>query len=69
MQSVTGNPEDATYAASYVKSLVTTYHDATTILENPLEAGDDDTIYYANEKAVPAVGTPVTAIFRVEERL
>lgn len=64
MQSVTGDPQDATYGADYVKSLVTTYHDPTTILENPLAQGRDDTLYYVNEKAVPAGGTPVTVMFR-----
>ena len=54
----------ATFAADYIKSLVTTYHDATSILENPYPEGDDDTVYYANEKAVPPVGTPITAIFQ-----
>jgi hypothetical protein len=63
MQEPTGNPEEATFAANYVKSLVTTYHDATSILENPFPEGRDDTVYYANERAVPAVGTPVTVVF------
>ena len=30
---------------------------------HPLIDGSDDTLYFANEKAVPAVGTPVTVIF------
>lgn len=51
------------YAADYIKSLVTTYHDATSILENPLPGGIDDTLYYSNERAVPPVGTPVTVEF------
>lgn len=63
MQPVSDNPEESTYAANYVKSLVTTYHDASSILENPHSEGVDDTVYYANEKAVPAVGTPVTVVF------
>jgi hypothetical protein len=63
MQSVTSDAEDATFAANYVKSIATTYHDATAILENPNAEGKDDTVYYANERAVPAVGTPVTVIF------
>ncbi len=63
MQRVAGDPEEVTYAANYVKSLVTTHHDATSILENPYPEGIDDTVYYANEKAVPPVGTPVTGIF------
>ncbi len=62
-QAVSGNQQETTYAANYIKSLVTTYHDASTILENPLPEGRDDTIFYANEKAVPPPGTPVTAVF------
>lgn len=63
MQPVTGKPEDSTYAANYVKSLVTTYHDATSILENPNSEGINDTLYYANEQAIPPVGTPLKVIF------
>src|SRR5262249_15583513 len=55
--------EGGTYAADYIKSLVTTYNDPTTILENPLPEGRDDTLYYSNEKAVPTPQTPVKAIF------
>ncbi len=62
-QAVSGNPQETTYAANYIKSLVTTYHDASTILENPLPEGRDDTAFYANEKSVPPAGTPVTAVF------
>ena len=64
MQAVTGEPDEATYAANYVKSLVTTYHDASSILENPHPAGVDDTLYYANERIVPAPGTPIRVSFR-----
>lgn len=67
MQSATGDSEDLTYAANYVKSIVTTYHDPSSILENPFPDGRDDTVYYANEKAVPPVLTPVTAILRKAE--
>jgi hypothetical protein len=64
LQPVSGTTNEVTFAADYVKSLVTTYHDASSILENPLADGIDDTVYYSNEKAVPPVGTPITAIFR-----
>ncbi len=53
----------ATYAANHVKSLVTTYHDATSVLENPWPDGVDDAVYYSNDKAVPPVGTPITLLF------
>jgi hypothetical protein len=57
-----GRPGETRYAADTVKSLVTTYHDASAILENPWP-GDDDTRYHANIHAVPEVGTPVTVRF------
>ena len=62
-QPVSNDPSQSTYAANYVKSLVTTYHDASSILENPQLGGMDDTLYFANPRAVPAVGTPVRCIF------
>lgn len=53
----------APYAADGVKSLVTTYHDSSSVLENPLDTGFDDEVYSANERAVPPVGTPVIVAF------
>jgi len=64
LQPVGGDDSDVTYAADYIKSLATTYHDASSILENPQADGVDDTVYFANERAVPPVGTPIRAIFR-----
>ena len=64
-----GDPGRVVYAADAVKSLVTTYHDATSILEIPDSSGMDDTLYYANDRALPPTGTPVTLIFSpAEER-
>ncbi len=64
LQQAPSSTDAPTYAADYVKSLVTTYHDASSILETSQIDGIDDTVYYSNEKAVPPVGTPITAIFR-----
>jgi hypothetical protein len=64
LQPVSGASEEVTFAADYVKSLATTYHDASSILENPRTEGIDDTVYFSNQEAVPAVGTPITAVFR-----
>jgi hypothetical protein len=64
LQPVSGTTDSITFAADYVKSLATTYHDASSILENPHVEGIDDAVYFANEQAVPKVGTPITAIFR-----
>lgn len=51
------------YAADHVKSLVTTYHDASTILENPLSGGRDDAAYEADARVVPPVGTRIVVSF------
>ena len=50
---------DGKFMADVEKSLITTYHDPLTILDNPLIAGGDDTLYRVNEDLVPAKGTPV----------
>lgn len=74
---VTGKPMKKTYwvftgsliqngifLAQVEQSLVTTFHDPATIIDNPLPAGGDDTLYYANKKVVPPVGTPVTMVIK-----
>lgn len=45
-------------------SLIASYRDPKAILNNPLPTGDDDTVYKANERLVPPVGTPVTVTIR-----
>jgi len=40
-------------------TLITTYHDPDTILDNPLPEGGDDTVYIANSQIVPPKGTEV----------
>lgn len=52
------------FAADAVKSLAVTYHDASSVLENPRARAIDDTAYSANPHAVPPVGTPIVAVFR-----
>jgi hypothetical protein len=63
-QPSSAEPDRVAFAADAVKSLVVTYHDAAAILENPHSEASDDASYSANERAVPAVGTPVTVVFR-----
>ncbi len=60
-------PQKETYAADYVKSIITTYHDPSTIIENPLLTGQDDTLFYANKNRVAPVGTPVTVRIRPDK--
>lgn len=57
------DPKKPTFAADAIKSLVTVYHDPTSIIENPLDSGQDDTLYFSNEKVLPAPKTPVTVVF------
>ena len=47
------------FLARDIGSLITTYHDATAIIENPHPSCKDDTLYEANPDVVPPVGTPV----------
>jgi hypothetical protein len=47
------------FMAQIEQSLITTYHDPFTILDNPLPTGGDDTLYVVNEQVVPERGTPV----------
>jgi hypothetical protein len=58
---------DSVFVAQLEKSLVTTYHDPFTILDNPLPTGADDTLYEANRFLVPPKGTGVKMIIRPYE--
>lgn len=58
-----GSGGASNYAADQVKSLITTYHDASTILENPLQGGRDDALYEADARVVPPVGTRIVVSF------
>ena len=46
------------FMADVEKSLITTYHDPYTILDNPLSTGANDEVYKVNETLVPVKGTP-----------
>jgi hypothetical protein len=53
-----------TFMADLEKSLITTYHDPFTILDNPLTTGSNDELYRVNEQLVPPKGTPVTVTLK-----
>jgi hypothetical protein len=53
------------FLASQNKSLITTYRDHTTLLDNPLPWGANDNLYYVNEEVIPEIGTKITAIIRI----
>ncbi len=47
------------YVADYVGSILTNYHDRSSVLDCPLEQGQVDDYMYVNSSLVPPVGTPV----------
>ncbi len=55
---------DGQFMAQVEQSLAATYHDPYAILNHPLHTGGDDTLYFVNQKIVPAKGTPV--IFEIK---
>ncbi|MCZ6688534.1 MAG: YdjY domain-containing protein [Planctomycetota bacterium] len=59
--------EREVFMATEKGSLVTTYHDPDSILDNPLEMGGDDTVYYANDRLLPPRGTPIQFIIQAEK--
>ena len=59
---------DGWFMAQVEQSLVTTYHNPYTILDNPSPSGGDDTLYIVNKEIVPEVGTPVQMIIKAVEQ-
>ena len=53
---------NGTFMASVEGQLITTYHDPYAILDNPLESGADDTVYFSNQERLPSPGTPITMV-------
>ena len=56
------------YAAALTGAVITTYHDPTTVLDNPHPTGGDDTLFVVNESVVPTVGTPVQIVVEPEKK-
>lgn len=54
------------YMADIEESIITTYHDPYSIIDNPLTTGGDDTVYEA-AGTLPAKGTKVTIIIKPYE--
>lgn len=54
-------------AATGSRSLLTTYRDGSTLLDNPLEEAVDDTVYVANYMMLPQPGTKVRVILRAPD--
>ena len=58
-----GQPDAISLAADAVKSLVVTYHDATSLLQLEGRQSLDDTTWEVNTPLVPPKGTPVVVSF------
>jgi hypothetical protein len=56
-------PGDGPFRAEQ-RSVVATYTDADSVLNNPLPTAGDDTVYKANERLIPVVGTRMTLVLR-----
>ena len=53
---------DDRFMADMEESIITTYHDPFSIIDNPLETGSDDTLYEVNSTIVPKKGTKAKII-------
>jgi hypothetical protein len=62
-------PPGAAPATAEQRSIVATYTDPDAVLNNPLPTGADDTVYKANERIIPPVGTPVRLVLRPADRV
>jgi len=56
--------QTSVFAAEVTRTLITTYRDPYTILDNPLPTGTDDEVYEVNSKVTPPVGTTVTLVIQ-----
>ncbi len=53
---------DGVFQAGVEKSLITTYRDPYTIIDNPSESGINDELFVPNKNILPPIKTPVTLI-------
>ncbi len=60
--------KDKVLGAAISRSLVTTWRDVSSLLDNPLPEAPDDSQYTANYMSLPRSGTPVQVIFRTPTR-
>lgn len=56
------------FVAQITGSLITTYHDPYTIMDNPLPTGADDTFYEVNRDIIPPLGTKVLLVIQAVEK-
>lgn len=55
---------EGVFLAQVERSIVAIYRDSTAMIDNPLPEGADDTVWFANPKAAPPVGTRTTLVIR-----
>ena len=60
---------NGTFMADREGSIITTYHDPHTILDNPLPGGGNDELYVVNSKLVPSKGTPVEVFVKALSKI
>ncbi|HPN39534.1 MAG TPA: YdjY domain-containing protein [Melioribacteraceae bacterium] len=56
--------ENGKFMADINRSLITTYNDIYTIIDNPTEDRNNDEIYFVNKKIIPPKNTDVTIIIK-----
>src|SRR5204862_7984130 len=56
------------FEADRTRSVIATYRDPAAIINNRLPSGADDTVYEANERVVPRVGTKVQLVVQAPEK-
>ena len=54
------------FMAQTEKSIVAVFHDPVALIDNPLQEGASDKIWFVNDKTVPAAGTEVIVIIQKE---
>ena len=57
-------PGRTIFAATRYRSIITTWRDGTTILDNPLPEAEDDSLYVVNVDRIPPPGTKVRVVLR-----
>lgn len=57
-------PGRSVFAATRYRSIITTWRDGTTILDNPLPEAEDDSLYVVNTDRIPPAGTKVRIVLR-----
>ena len=56
------------YMANRERTLISTYHDPTAVLDNPLVSGGDDRMLHPNFDLLPPRGTKITLVIEVPDK-